>query len=286
MFFRKRVDTLTLNSTIFPDPYDWVTDANKLTIEFYGYQGFVRYSDLHKCVTNADRDIIQKIAAGQDHNPMGANPYLWSSGSVMLHLSPGEELTWSMWSLVPVTIQQFVAANELRETQFKLIWRGIGPVGTGQIVAADGTNSSTTTTSTGLKAFPDPYDEDHGQSLTIEFYGYQGLISPIPMRDCVEAALRDTIEHFDSGIFGAMAADSYSYSADGVNLILRPEDTKLTWRMWAFVPTWILKFVTENEYKGTQFILLWRGLGVVGRGQLVSSSSTGGVPSTPRLDVS
>lgn len=139
-----------------------VTQDNRLTIEFYYYQGSVRYYDLNECVNDANNDIIQKLVAGQENNQMGTNSYIWSAGSVKLQLNSYEDLTWRRWSFVPVTIQKFIAENELRGTKFILLWQGIGTVGTGQLVTVGGgTNSLTmTTASTALeRAHPDPYDK-------------------------------------------------------------------------------------------------------------------------------
>lgn len=207
---------------------------------------------------------------------MGTNPYSWSAGSVTLQLDPGVDLTWSMWSLVPVTIQKFTAENELRGTKFILLWRGIGTIGTGLLVTAGGgTNALTTTTtaSTALeRVHPDPYDKHYDNGMTIEFYGYRGFVEVVAVAMIAGVANRDIANSLNGGrsMDDIMSNSSYSYSADSVNLCLVPEEN-LTWRMWAGGPTRIMDFVYSNDFKGTQFILLYRDLGVVGKGQLLST---------------
>ncbi|KAF6225976.1 hypothetical protein HO173_012643 [Letharia columbiana] len=127
---------------------------------------------------------------------------------------------------------------------------------------------------TTTNAFPDPYDRNiESIGLTIEFYGYRGSISPFGLSDCISAASNDVVRHLlESEAPMNMEAPSYSYLDSGVNLFLIPNDS-LTWHMWAFVPGWIQEFVTENEFKGTQFVLLWEGFGPVGFGQLVNTST-------------
>ena len=181
-----------------------------------------------------------------------------------------------------MAIQRFVTSNGFKGTQFILFWHGIGPVGYGQISAAGKTAHSSTTTSKALNALPDPYDRQF-DSLTIEFYGYQGHISATGMSHAVDAATTEFMEHILATAEPMTAtAPSYSYSAGGVNLYLHPTED-LTWQMWAFVPIRIQAFVTENEFKETQFVLLWEGLGPVGYGQLVSISTNG--PPKLGLDV-
>ena len=244
--------------------------GDKLTIEFWGYQGPVDSNDMNYCVRAANNDIIHKVMADQRESPMGLDPYLWSSGNVALCLSPGYQLTWGKWSLVPAAIEKFMTENELKGTQFNLLWHELGPIGYGQLITTSGAQSPETKTT--ANAFPDPFDRDIASiGLTIEFYGYQGSISPIAMKDCISAASSDVVQHLvESEAPMTMESLSYAYSAGGVHLSLFPTD-QLTWHMWAFIPIWIQEFVTENEFKGTQFILLWEGFGPVGMGQLVST---------------
>lgn len=249
-----------------------VIGNNKLTIEFYGYQAPVDFSDMNNCVSDANSDMLQKIMADQENTPMGTDPYVWSSGDVAFYLSPGEELTWGKWSLVPVAIARFLMENGLKGTQFILLWHELGPVGYGQLVTTSGAQSPGTTAT--ANAFPDPYDKEiESIGLTIEFYDYQGWTSSTAIRDCVSAASNDVVRHLlERETPMSVEAPSYTYSADGVSLFLIP-DHSLTWHMWAFVPVWIQEFVTQNEFKGTQFILVWEGFGPVGFGQLMSTST-------------
>lgn len=251
-----------------------VTHDKRLTIKFYNYRGSVRYYDLNECVNDANNDIVQRFAAGRDNNRMGTNPYIWSSGSVTLQLNPREDLTWSMWSLVPVTIQKFMAENELRGTNFTLLWRGIGTVGTGQLVTVgEATNSSTTTTaSTALeRAHPDPCDVYYPDGQTIEYYGYRGFIDIAAVAEIAVIASRDIARQVEDGrAYDLMSNYSYSYTVDNTNLYLIPGE-KLTWTMWGGSPVRIRDFVYNNDFKGMQFIVMWKDSGVVGKGQLLST---------------
>lgn len=266
------MNQLTSDSRDFPDPYDFVVGNNKLIIEFYGYQDPVKYTDMDLCVGDANSDIIQKIMTDQGNTPMGMVPYVWSSGNVALYLSPGEQLTWEKWSLVPVAIARFIVENGLKGTQYILLWHELGPVGYGQLVTTSGAQNLATTATT--NAFPDPYDKTFASiGLTIEFYGYQGSISPMAMRDCMSAAMDEVVRNiFQGEVAMDVEARSYSYSADEVTLFLSPTEN-LTWQKWAFMPLRIQEFVTENEFKGTQFLILWEGFGPVGFGQLTHTST-------------
>ena len=215
---------------------------------------------------------------------MGAEPYVWQAGAVSLSLIPGEQLTWAKWSVVPVVMKRFAMDNQLKGMQFVLLWHGIGPVGYGQL-AADGGEAPLPLENGAANAFPDPYDKVYGDTgLTIEFYGYRGVVSPFTMWDCIAAAQRDIEAHLEEGEAPwTMATRDYSYEAGGVGLWVRPEG-HLTWALWAFVPAWIQNFVSQNEFKGTQFVLLLEGLGPVAFGHLVDTSR--GILTVPRLDVS
>ena len=252
-----------------------IVDLPGLVIEFYGYRNTVDSTDLRICVVNANTDIKEKVAAHQMNTLMGTDLYVWSSGNTELSLIPGEQMTWMMWKLVPGATQLFTTANGFKGTQFILLWSGLGPVGYGQLVKTTEPQFPkpiTTTTTTTTDALPDPYDKViDAIGLTIEFYGYQGSIPPLALRDCIDAASRDVNRHIvQSEAAKRMDAPSYSYSAGGVHLFLGPGES-LTWHMWAFVPVWIQEFVTENGFKGTQFVLLWEGFGPVGSGHLVST---------------
>ena len=252
-----------------------MVEASGLTIEFYGYRGKVKNADLDNCMRKVNDEVKEKVKAGRAQSRMGANPYVYLGGQVALYLSPGERLTWSRWSLAPGAIKRFVIENGLKGTQFILLWHGLGPVGYGQLIPTSETRSSMTATpSTAPGPFPDPFDRHFDVlGLTIEFYGYWGRISTVAMDDCVLAAENDVGRH--ARVITTpmtLAAPSYSYSAGHVNLFLTPTEN-MTWYMWAMLPTLIQQFVTENEFKGTQFIVLEPRLGLVGYGQLVNTST-------------
>ena len=122
-------------------------------------------------------------------------------------------------------------------------------------------------------SFTDPFDREFPSvGLTIEFYGYRGVIAPQAMSDCVSAAWNDVVSHLqESARPTVMAVGWYYYSAGDVDFLFKPGE-RLTWQMWAFVPAWIQEFVTENGFRGTQFILLFEGLGPMGHGQVVSTA--------------
>ena len=252
-----------------------------LTIEFYGYQGTINHPDLNKCIRAANDDVFRKTAAGRAQASMGVDPYVYSIGTVTLYLSPDERMTWGKWSLAPPAIKRFVLENGLRGTQFILLWRGSEPMGYGQLVTIEeGTPSPTTTTTNataaGLRAFPDPFDRHWDSAgLTLEFYGYRGSISLLAMSACIAAASDDFRTHISS-IQKPMTetASSFSYSAGDVYLVLIPTED-LYWYMWGFLPFLIQTFVTENEFKGTQFIIIKDGFGPVGYGHLLDESGGG-----------
>ena len=132
--------TLILSSESFPDPYDYVVHPNGLTIEFYGYRDTVTYTDLYSCMRRANDDVMKEVKAGRTQSPMGEGPFVYDGGQATLYLSPDEHLTWSKWSLAPGAITKFVLANGLKGTQFILLWRGLGPVGYGHLVATSETD--------------------------------------------------------------------------------------------------------------------------------------------------
>lgn len=270
------------DSRTFPDPYDFVVGDNRLTVEFYDYQDKIEFTYMDSCVRNANLQVIQKMLADQGNAPMGLNPYVWSSGNVSLNLFPDEQLTWARWSFVPVTIGKFVAENGLKGTQFIILWHELGPIGYGQLVASS--EALALVANAAGNALPDPYDMTiESIGLTMEFYGYQGSMSPTDISDCISAAINDVLQHVAvSEVTMRMEAPSYSYSAGEINLFLSPS-RNLKWSMWAFVPNWIQEFVAANGFRGTQFILLWEGFGVVGSGQMINTSID--TASTPSLGV-
>lgn len=227
---------------------------------------------MDNCVNEANSEVLQKVFAHQAKTPMGTDLHVWSSGDVSLSLFPDEKLTWDKWSLVPAAMGRFMMENELKGTQFIILWHELGPIGHGQFVTSS--VSRLLTTIAAANRFPDPHDMTiQSIGLTIEFYGYRGSISPIALGDCLSAVTNDVLQHMQEiQETMVMEAPSYSYSVGDVNLFLSPSEN-LKWSMWAFVPSWIRDFVAANGYMGTQFILLWDGYGHVGTGQLINTSS-------------
>ena len=247
-----------------------------LTVEFYGYRVEVDKTDLDNCMRKVNDEVREQLRAGRAQISMGASPYVYIGDQVTLYLSPGEDLTWSKWSLAPAAIKRFVLDNGLKGTQFILLWHGLGPVGYGQLVSTSEMGSSMTATSSATpNAYPDPFDTHLDVlDLTVEFYGYRGRISPEAMRNCIAAADNDIAQHaFAITEPMTLVAPRYSYSAGEVNLFLAPTET-LTWYKWAILPTLIEQFVTANGLKGTQFIILEPRLGPVGYGQLTNTSTS------------
>lgn len=270
-------------SRLFPNPYDYVIGINMLTIEFYGYQDRVNFTHMDNCIKEANDDVIRKVLGHQQAEPMGPDPYVWSSGDVSLSMFPEEQLTWSKWSLVPGVVGRFTTENGLKGTQFILLWHELGPIGYGQLVASSDLRSLTTYPA--VNRFPDPHDITiQSIGLTVEFYGYRASIFPKAVGKCISAAINDVLQHVPKREeMMIIEAPYYSYSIGEVNLFLTPEKD-LKWGMWAFVPYWMQEYVAANGYRGTQFILLWDGVGHVGTGQLTNTSTDGSL--TPRLGIS
>lgn len=86
---------------------------------------------------------------------MPPGPYVWSSGNVALYMIPeGEQLRVNIWCDVPRTITSFVIDNDLKGTQFIVLWRGLGPIASSHFITTRETQSLTT-----MHAFADPYDK-------------------------------------------------------------------------------------------------------------------------------
>ena len=274
------------SSINIPDPFDFVTANPQLIVEFYGYQGRINYDDLAICIGHAYDDVVREISNGRGQLPMSAGPYVWSAGKAALYLIPDEELTWARWSAAPLAIRRVITFNAYRGTQFVLLWRGLGPVGYGQLVAetpvVSSSSSSSSSSALTVNAIPDPTERYFGSiGLTIKFYGYRGSVSPRAMGTCVRLAFQDILAHVpQSAASMRVLATEYTYSAGGVTLVLVPRET-LTWSMWGFVPIWIEEFVVENGLKGTQFVLTYTTFGAVAYGQLIGMSTSmeiGGLP--------
>ena len=267
------VRMLTKHSIVYPDPYDF--HQASFTIRFHGYRppNTVPLDDLNACYHQAKEIASAEVMEGQGEIPVGTNPQSWSSGNVYLRIEPGEQMTWHDWSSVLLFVRLFVYANQFKGTEFAIRRDGLGQIGTGFILRQPEGNSVATNTSVIVlpDPVPDPYDMQlQGMliGMTIQFYGYDGLVSRAGLEGCVDVAYDDIRLHYDSGET-TMMAPSFSYSVGGVNLYLRPEGN-LTWGVWFNFPLRIQGFVIDNGLRETQFILLRDGFGQIGSGQLVS----------------
>ena len=272
VFSKGRPDVSVANNTsvsVLPDPYDLRIQGS--TIRFYGYRNpnTVPLVDLNGCYLQAKEVASSKILAGQAEMPVGTNAQSWSSGSVYLRIEPGSQMTWRDWSEALLSIRLFVYTNELKGTQFLFLKDGLGQIGTGSILREPEAKYVATNTSVSVlpNPIPDPYSL-RLDGLTVEFSGYRGRVSPFGLEECIVAAYQDVQRHASSGET-TMTAPSYSYSAGGVNLYLRPEG-QLTWDVWFDVPLRIQGFVMKNKFKETQFVLTSDEFGRIGSGRLVS----------------
>ena len=263
------VTTLTRHSIQYPDPYDF--HQASLTLRFHGYRNpnTIPLDDLNGCYHQAKDIASSKVMSGHGEIPMGTNPQSWSSGNIYLRIEPGAQMTWRDWSEALLSIRLFVYTNELKGTQFLFQKDGLGQIGTGSILQEPSSTSVATNTSVSVlpNPIPDPYDL-RLQGLTVQFSGYRGRVSPFGLEECVVAAYQDIQRHTSSQT--TMTAPSYSYSARGVNLSLRPEGQRLTWDVWYDVPLRIQGFVMKNKLRETQFVLLSDEFGRIGSGRLVS----------------
>ena len=69
-----------------------------------------------------------------------------------------------------------------------------------------------------------------------------------------------------------MDAGPYVWRWEQTTLYLQPEEA-LTWVRWLVVPLVIRMVVMQNEYRGTQFVLLWQDVGPVGYGHLIAAGT-------------
>ena len=110
--------------------------------------------------------------------------------------------------------------------------------------------------------------------LTIKFYDYRDEVKLADLDKCMRRVNDEVREEVKAGqAQSSMGASPYIYLRGQVTLYLSP-GPHLTWSKWSLAPVAIKRFVLENGLKGTQFILLWHGLGPVGYGFLVATSET------------
>ena len=120
------------------------------------------------------------------------------------------------------------------------------------------------------KDFPDPYDQVVNSMLTIEFYGYRGTVALTDLWSCAGKAANEVYQKVKIARSDeSMDEKPYVYSTSNVELYLIAGEG-LTWKKWGSAPFAIAAFVQRNGLRGTQFILLWNGIGPVGYGQLIS----------------
>ena len=110
--------------------------------------------------------------------------------------------------------------------------------------------------------------------LTIEFYGYRDKVKYANLDICMRRVNNEVREEVKAGrAQSSMGASPYIYFGGQVTLYLRPGE-HLTWSRWSLAPPAIKRFALENGLRGTQFVLLWHGLGPVGYGFLAATSET------------
>ena len=110
--------------------------------------------------------------------------------------------------------------------------------------------------------------------LTIEFYDYRDEVKFPDLDRCMRRVNDEVREEVKAGrAQSSMVASPYIYVGGQVTLYLIPV-AHLTWSRWSLAPVAIKRFVLENGLKGTQFILLWHGIGPIGQGALVTTSET------------
>ena len=129
------IKILTRHSNFFPYPFDY--HRGSIVIRFHGYrkQNTVPSNDLNGCYFQSEAIVSDKITDGQGEIPMGTNPQWWSSGSVYLWIEPREQMIWRDWFDLLLPICLFVSNNGFKGTQFIILKDGLGPIGTGYILA-------------------------------------------------------------------------------------------------------------------------------------------------------
>ena len=106
----------------------------------------------------------------------------------------------------------------------------------------------------------DPWDV-HIQDtpMTIEWYGYRDTLDSSQTRRCIEKAASEALQHLWMGHRATpIGALPYSYSDGRLNLWLRVEPGEtLVWLSWLKVLFIFPQYLEANEWKGTQFLILW-----------------------------
>ena len=133
--------------------------------------------------------------------------------------------------------------------------------------------------------FPDPYDF-HKQSFTVRFYGYRNP-NTVPLDDlngCYHQAKDIAASKVTEGQGESpVGTNPQSWSSGNVYLRIEPGE-QITWRDWSTVLIFLRHFVYENQFKGTQFLILKDGLGQIGTGSILREPEE--KPSAPDPSVS
>lgn len=118
----------------------------------------------------------------------------------------------------------------------------------------------------------------------MEFYGYRDFVDAPKLQICVRAAGSDIDRRTSAGGGSTpMGTEPYVWSSGDTALYLVP-DKHFTWRRFWWVPGARRRFMGLSDYKGAQFILLWRNIGPVGYGHFVRTSVARSLDSTPTLN--
>ena len=122
----------------------------------------------------------------------------------------------------------------------------------------------------------DPWDmQIDGTPMTVEWYGYRDPLPVSEARRCVKKAAREAAQRVWGGNWATpMESLPYSYLDGAVNLWLRVEpDETFLWIDWSGVLVHFEQYVETNEWRGTQFAVLWGeggGTKVVATGHLLA----------------
>lgn len=106
----------------------------------------------------------------------------------------------------------------------------------------------------------DPWDMHvYGTFFTIEWYGYRDPLPIAETQRCVKKAAREAADRVWGGYWATpMESLPYSYLDGTVNLWLRIEAGEtLIWLYWSGVLLCFPQYLEANEWRGTQFVLLW-----------------------------
>ena len=110
----------------------------------------------------------------------------------------------------------------------------------------------------------DPWDVRlDGTPITIEWYGYRDPLPVSEVQRCVTKAAVEAANRAWGGHWATpMGSFPYSWTNGSVNLWLgnEPGET-LIWLDWSTVLLQFPQYLEANEWRGTQFIILWDEMG-------------------------